>query len=189
MTLNKADFNLISYSSCHINPGHQSEHQSERHERLRRQRQLLRPGASLGELPRPCFCSSLVFEAPLSYLGSKGCCPSKENKINIRMALRNKAKGCLTFLHLFASDGSEAGRFKGRRELPVACSMGDWPGDERLLHCLAEAIGELLAPILIFKFFSRCWSDSETNPVLVLPFFFFPLCFAGQRESVDESGR
>lgn len=123
MTINKADFNLISYSSCHINPGHQREHQSERHERLRRQRQLLRPGASLSELPCPCFCPSLVFEAPLSYLGSKGCCPSKENKINIRTALRNKAKACLNFLHLFTSDGSEAGRFKGRRELAVRARL------------------------------------------------------------------
>jgi len=55
MTLNKADFNLIGYCSCHVNPGHQSRHQSERHERLRRPRQLLRPGAPWSELPRPAL--------------------------------------------------------------------------------------------------------------------------------------
>lgn len=50
---------------------------------------------------RPHFCSSLGLEAPLGYLGSQGCCPSKENKINMRTVLRNKAKGCLNFRHLF----------------------------------------------------------------------------------------
>lgn len=47
MSLNKANFNLISCSSCHVNPGHQSAHQRERHERLPKQHQLLHPGASL----------------------------------------------------------------------------------------------------------------------------------------------
>lgn len=62
MTLNKADFNLVGYSSCHVSPGHQSEHQSERHERLRRQRQLLaqvRLCASVGPAPAPAAVWSL----------------------------------------------------------------------------------------------------------------------------------
>lgn len=34
------------------------------------------------------------------------------------------------------------------------CAMGGWPGDEWLSLCPAEAVGELLAPILVFKLFS-----------------------------------
>lgn len=180
MTINKADLNLISYSSCHINPGHQSEHQSERHERLRRQRQLLRPGASLSELPRPCFCPSLVFEAPLSYLGSKGCCPSKENKINIRTALRNKAKACLNFLHLFTSDGSEAGRFKGRRELVVCAASVPWEVGQVMSgspSALQRLLGSFSRQSLFLNSFPDVGQTLKQTLFLSFAFFFFPFVF------------